>query len=85
MFSALKYNGMIWVCGGVSSPNGKPLGDLWHTSVSPVKWGKAGEGPPGSRMPLRQEWPLLVRDSSSFSGRERSLEQTGTQRITCAG
>ncbi len=47
MFSALEYKGMVWVCGGVSSPNGDPLGDLWQSSVSTEKWGKGGEGPPG--------------------------------------
>jgi Galactose oxidase, central domain len=38
MFSALKHDGMIWVLGGVSAPNGKPLSDGWNTSDNPVDW-----------------------------------------------
>ena len=32
MFSAINFYNMIWVCGGVSSPNGSPLGDMWAIS-----------------------------------------------------
>jgi hypothetical protein len=46
MSSAFKYQKKIWVFGGVSSPNGNPLGDLWNSSVSPVSWKKT-EAPPG--------------------------------------
>ena len=31
MFSAVKRAERIWLCGGVDSPNGNPLGDLWTT------------------------------------------------------
>jgi hypothetical protein len=37
MFSVVNFNSMIWVCGGVSSPNGNPLGDLWATESSNIK------------------------------------------------
>ena len=42
MFSAFKHNQKIWVCGGVSAPNGVPLGDIWNSSVSPVSWKNPG-------------------------------------------
>ena len=39
MFSAVNFKGMIWVLGGVDSPNGNPLGDIW--AITPGKtWGK---------------------------------------------
>jgi hypothetical protein len=39
MFSAVYFKGMIWVLGGVDSPNGNPLGDIW--AITPGKtWGK---------------------------------------------
>ncbi len=38
MFSVVNFNSMIWVCGGVSSPNGNPLGDLWATESSNIAW-----------------------------------------------
>ncbi len=38
MFSAVNFNGMIWVCGGVTAPNGTPLGDLWASPSSPLSW-----------------------------------------------
>lgn len=38
MFSAVNFNGLIWVCGGVSSPNGNPLGDLWASPSSTMSW-----------------------------------------------
>lgn len=31
MFSAVRREERIWLCGGVDSPNGNPLGDLWTT------------------------------------------------------
>jgi Kelch motif/Galactose oxidase, central domain len=39
MFSAVNFNGTIWVCGGVDSPNGNPLGDIWFFD-SDQKWKK---------------------------------------------
>ncbi len=33
MFSASTFAKMIWVCGGVSSPNGNPLNDIWTTPL----------------------------------------------------
>jgi hypothetical protein len=33
MLSASTFAKMIWVCGGVSSPNGTPLSDLWTTPL----------------------------------------------------
>jgi len=33
MFSASTFAKMIWVCGGVSSPNGNPLNDIWATPL----------------------------------------------------
>ncbi|MDF0672851.1 MAG: kelch repeat-containing protein [Nitrospira sp.] len=38
MFSAVNFNDEIWVCGGVTSPNGNPLGDLWASPSSPMSW-----------------------------------------------
>jgi Galactose oxidase, central domain len=38
MFSAVKHKELIWVCGGVDSPNGNPLGDLWT-----IAWKKLNE------------------------------------------
>jgi len=38
LFSAVNFNGMIWVGGGVSSPNGNALGDLWATPSSAPSW-----------------------------------------------
>ncbi len=38
MFSAVNFNNMIWVCGGVTSPNGNPLGDMWSTDSSKISW-----------------------------------------------
>lgn len=49
MFSAVNFNNMIWVCGGVSSPNGNPLGDLWGaTKSSNIAWEKRPTGANGS-------------------------------------
>jgi hypothetical protein len=33
MVSASTFAKMIWVCGGVSSPNGNPLNDIWTTPL----------------------------------------------------
>lgn len=38
LFSAVKFKGMIWVYGGVSSPNGSPLGDLWASPSGIISW-----------------------------------------------
>ncbi len=38
LFSAVNVDGMIWVGGGVSSPNGNALGDLWATPSSAPSW-----------------------------------------------
>lgn len=38
LFSAVNFNGLIWVGGGVPSPNGKALGDLWSTPSSTTSW-----------------------------------------------
>jgi hypothetical protein len=33
MFGATTFSNLIWVCGGVSSPNGNPLNDIWATPL----------------------------------------------------
>jgi hypothetical protein len=38
MFSAVKHDDTIWVFGGVDSPNGNAVGDLWTSSGSPGNW-----------------------------------------------
>jgi hypothetical protein len=48
MFSAVNFNSMIWVCGGVTSPNGNPLGDLWATESSNIAWKKRPTSEKGS-------------------------------------
>jgi Galactose oxidase, central domain len=45
MFSAFKHLNMIWICGGVASPNGKPLGDVWFSRASPVSWQETNPPP----------------------------------------
>jgi hypothetical protein len=40
MFSAVFFKGMIWVLGGVDSPNGNPVGDIWAATPSSKKWEK---------------------------------------------
>ncbi|MBS0169980.1 MAG: hypothetical protein JSR62_06460 [Nitrospira sp.] len=48
LFSAVNFNKMIWVCGGVSSPNGNPLGDLWVTTPSKtISWTLRPKGSEG--------------------------------------
>ncbi len=48
MFSAVNSHNRIWVCGGMSSPNGIPLGDIWTTPAPPgnENWKELGR-PPG--------------------------------------
>ena len=52
MFSAVNFYNMIWVCGGVNSPNGKSLGDVWASASSPINWQK--------RLPPKDPQTLLI-------------------------
>lgn len=47
LFSAVNFNGMVWVGGGVSSPNGNPLGNLWATPSSAPSWKPRPKGESG--------------------------------------
>jgi hypothetical protein len=42
LFSAVNFNNMIWVCGGVSSPHGNPLSDLWTSPPTKISWKENG-------------------------------------------
>lgn len=56
MFGAVNFDKMIWVCGGVSSPNGNPPGDLWasphpaaqESKSSDIAWKERPTGENGS-------------------------------------
>jgi hypothetical protein len=43
LFSAVNFNKSIWVCGGVSSPHGNPLSDLWTSLPTEISWKERGD------------------------------------------
>jgi hypothetical protein len=47
MFSAVKHKEFIWVCGGVDSPNGNPMGDLWTKGLNENDWTERRRGRDG--------------------------------------
>lgn len=47
MFSAVEHKGLVWVCGGVDSPNGNPLGDLWTIGLNEKDWTERRRGQDG--------------------------------------